>query len=117
MNDRSDNDQLDEVLQGMIAWRKTERDLHQIATDPTHLPGFADLPEAVQELATIDPASFWVLWQLAQEGFDLKAIDELNQRLDEALREAGWDGVAPPSDAQFEQAERSVRQWADRQLQ
>lgn len=99
---------LNEVLQGMISWRKTERDLERIAADPASLPGYDKLPADVQALAGEDPMSFWMLWQLSQEGVDLNAIDTLGQRLDDALRRAGWDGESPPSDAQFDAAETEL---------
>jgi hypothetical protein len=104
---------LQEVLQGMIAWRKTERDLERIAADPASLPGFDRLPKGVQSLAGDDPMSFWMLWQLSQEGVDLHAIDSLGSRLDSALRDAGWDGESPPSDEQFDTAEAELTRWAE----
>lgn len=99
---------LGDVLKGMIAWRKTERDLERIASDPASLPGYDKLPAGVQALAGADPMSFWMLWQLSQEGVDLNAIDDLARRLDDALRRAGWDGESPPSDAQFDAAEAEL---------
>lgn len=103
---------LQDVLQGMLAWRKTERDLERIASDPASLPGFDRLPRGVQALAEDDPMSFWMLWQLSQEGVDLHAIDSLGTRLDTALLDAGWDGESPPSDEQFDAAEAVVMRWA-----
>lgn len=99
---------MNEVVQSMISWRKTERDLERIASDPASLPGYDKLPAGVQALAGVDPMSFWMLWQLSQEGVDLNAIDALGQRLDQALRNAGWDGQEPPSDAQFDAAEQEL---------
>jgi len=99
------------VLQGMISWRKTERDMERFARDPSSLPGWQRLPPEVQALAGEDPMSFWMLWQLSQEGVDLHAIDALGQRLDDALRRAGWDGESAPSDAQFDAAQAELAAW------
>jgi hypothetical protein len=112
LNTNNPQQSLHDVLHGMISWRKTERDLERIASDPASLPGYDKLPAGVQALAGVDPMSFWMLWQLSQEGVDLNAIDALGQRLDQALRNAGWDGEEPPSDAQFDAAEKELAELA-----
>lgn len=104
---------LHDVLKGMMSWRRTERNLELITTDPASLPGYDKLPEGVQALAADDPMSFLMLWQLSQEGVDLHAIDTLGRRVDEALRRAGWDGTSPPTDHMFDAAEAEAATWDD----
>ena len=120
--DALDDDDADEsldaegldVISMMLQWRRAERDLAQIAKDPTQLPGYDRLPAGVQLLAGSDPIRFWLLWQLGQSGVDLHEVDamraELHRQVDDVLREDGWDGVTPPTDEQLERAGATVRE-------
>jgi hypothetical protein len=103
-----------DIVETLIAWRKTERDLAQIASDPSQLPGYHELPASVQALATVDPMRFWMLWQLSQAGVDLRELDDLRaqlqQQLDIALHAAGWDGTSAPTDELFARAGETLRQ-------
>ncbi|HKE95026.1 MAG TPA: hypothetical protein VKB34_12010 [Povalibacter sp.] len=98
-----------DLIRATIGMRRLERDFAQIASDPAALRGFSELPASIQALATTEPTSFWMLWQLGQSGVDLHEIDQMRRAMqecvDSGLRAAGWDGSNPPSDEQLHQAE------------